>query len=140
MGRINKFVNKQMWRIKQTFLVFQPFIIVIQLLLWVVITIGITEWFELTFDAFMWIIFLTFIGMNLIGYVLDKRRFFIEHKTEEFAIAYPEMWTSQVRIDSAMLAKYIRLPDEELNKILVDNMRRLGVSEKIIEDITGKDE
>lgn len=134
MGNINKFVNKQLWRIKQVFLVFQPFILVIQLLLWIVITIGVTNWFELSFEMFLFITFITFIIMNIAGYVLDKKGFFLIHKTEEFRIAYPDMWVAQVKISAAFIAQYLKMPEGEINDLIKKNMKVLGIDEKTIEE------
>ena len=59
---INKWVNKQLWRVKQTYAVFQPMLSIIQLLLWAVIAIGISEWFTLTWETFTLSVF----GLSLI--------------------------------------------------------------------------
>ena len=134
MGKINIFVNKQLWRIKQTFQVFRAFFDLTQILLLVVMSIGISAWFSLSFEMFVGIVIISFVVLNIVGYVLDVRGFFLVHKIQEFAIAYPEMWVPQVKINAALITKYMKLPIDELDDIIKENMRKLGISEKIIEE------
>lgn len=126
---VNKWVNKQLWRVKQTYLVFQPMVNIVQLLLWLVIAIGVNEWFTLSWEIFVFIILGTLLSLNLVGYGFDKRGFFLEHEIRRFKIAYPEVWNSQTRYQAALIAKNMRLTDDAIDKMIEIHAKELGLSE-----------
>ncbi len=124
---LTTWANKQIWRVTQTYIVFRPFFNVIQLILWIVIAIGVSDWFSLTWDTFTIIILSALLALNLVGYILDKKKFFLEHKLREFKILYPTLYVSQKRYDAALLATFIRLSDEELEEIIAATTKELGL-------------
>lgn len=122
---LTTWTNKQIWRVTQTYVVLRPFFNVVQLILWGVIAIGVNEWFSLTWENFAIIMVLAFLTFNLVGYILDRKGFFLEHKVREFKITSPILWISQMRYNAALLATFIRLSDEELEEIIATSTKDL---------------
>ena len=122
---LTTWTNKQIWRVTQTYVVLRPFFNMVQLILWGVIAIGVNEWFALTWETFTIIIVLAFLTFNLAGYILDRKGFFLEHKVREFKILSPVLWVSQMRHNAALLAKSIRLTDEELDEVIATTTKEL---------------
>lgn len=124
---MKNWTNKQIWRITQTYRVLQPMIAIVQVILWVVIAVGINEWFALTLETFAILILTTLVVFNIAGYVFDKSGFFLDHKMKEFKISHPELWIGQVRMQAALLARFMTMTPTEVEEIIKEESKRLGL-------------
>lgn len=124
---VNSWVNKQLWRVKQTYIVFQPMANIVQLLLWGIIAIGVNEWFSLTWELFAVIVLGTLLVLNLVGYGFDKKGFFLEHTSRQFKIALPKLWSSQMQTLAVFIAQSMRMDDDDLERTIAELFKELGI-------------
>lgn len=124
---INKWTNKQIWRITKLYQIFQPMINIVQLLLWGVIAIGVNAWFELSFEVFIIITVTIMVALNIIGWVADVKGFIKEHKVREFIIQFPELYKNQAVLGSALIAKFMKMPMSEIDKAINEAATYLGM-------------
>lgn len=100
---------------------------IVQLLLYFIIAVGVNNWFDLTWEVFAFAVLGTLLALNAIGYVFDKKGFFVEHAERQFKIALPPLWFKQMRTWSALFAQATRMDDDELEETIVRLSKELGL-------------
>lgn len=127
--KLNSWGNKQLWRIKATWDLLRPIVGIVQLLLYFLIAVGVNNWFVLDEQSFLMITLVTLIGLNLLGYVLDKGDVLQEHKRREFEIQQPKLYKPQISYGQGMVAYFMRLPQEDLEGIISQAAQELGLED-----------
>lgn len=133
---MKKWINKQLWRVTQTYRLLAPFIDITKIVLWGIITIGITQWFVVSFEMAVVIVLIAFCSLLLFGYVFDKTGFFREAGSRAFKILNTDLYMHQVNLSATTaalrLAQCMALDTTALESIIEDEKRwfeTLGVEE-----------
>lgn len=126
---INKWGNKQLWRVKMTWQVFQFISPVAQVVLLFAIAINMDS----TSDIFI-LGFLGVLGLNIVGYILDKTGVFIEHRRRGFEIYEKMIQGANAQYLAAWFAKLQDMSAEEREEVLNRARTVLGITEE--EDAT----
>jgi hypothetical protein len=98
---MKKWINKQIWRVAQTHRLFSPFFDIVKLIFWGIMTVGITQWFIITINMAVGIIFCVFSLLLITGYILDKTGFLQESGSRAFKISHTELYMHQLDITAA---------------------------------------
>lgn len=98
---MKKWINKQLWRVTQTYRLLAPFIDITKIIMWGVITVGITQWFIVTLDAAAAIVLSAFCSLLLLGYILDKTGFLQEAGSRAFKISNTLLYMHQLNMGAA---------------------------------------
>lgn len=98
---MKKWANKQIWRVTQTYRLLAPFIDITKMGMWGVMMVGVTQWFIITIDMAVGIVFCAFSSLLFIGYILDKTGFLRESGSRAFKISSTELYMHQLDIGAA---------------------------------------
>lgn len=70
------------------------------------------------------------VALNVLGYVMDKFGFFIEHRRRGFEIYEKQIQMAQLQYQSAWVSKFLRMTEEEVDEQLNKIRKIFGITEE----------
>lgn len=97
-----KFMNKQQWRLEQGFLSHKIPVQIVQLLLYGIIAVGVTDFIELSWDLIVFMLAVSSCYFWIVGYVGDKTGYWLEYESRRIKMISTESIIHQLSLSAVL--------------------------------------